>query len=72
MASIVASTEISRNPDDVFAYVTDPSRLPELQESVVKAESGTLTLAQPSSRGLGMVGFGRASVQRCRLFGNVA
>jgi uncharacterized protein YndB with AHSA1/START domain len=39
LASIVASTEISRNPDDVFAYVTDPTRLPEWQESVVKAES---------------------------------
>ena len=39
MASIVASTEISRNPDDVFAYVTDPTRLPEWQESVIKAES---------------------------------
>ena len=39
MASIVASTEISRAPDDVFAYVTDPNRLPEWQESIVKAES---------------------------------
>jgi uncharacterized protein YndB with AHSA1/START domain len=39
MTSIVASTEISRNPDDVFAYVTDPTRLPEWQESVIKAES---------------------------------
>jgi len=39
MASIVASTEISRSPDDVFAYVTDPNRLPEWQESVVRAES---------------------------------
>lgn len=39
MASIVASTEISRSPADVFAYVTDPNRLPEWQESVVKAES---------------------------------
>ena len=39
MASIVASTEISRAPDDVFAYVTDPNRLPDWQETVVKAES---------------------------------
>lgn len=39
MASIVASTDISRSPNDVFAYVTDPTRLPEWQESVVKAES---------------------------------
>lgn len=39
MTSIVASTEISRTPADVFAYVTDPNRLPEWQESVVKAEA---------------------------------
>ena len=39
MTSIVASTEISRAPEDVFAYVTDPTRLPEWQESVIKAES---------------------------------
>jgi len=39
MASIVASTEISRTPEDVFAYVTDPNRLTEWQESVVEAES---------------------------------
>ena len=39
MASIVASTEILRAPDDVFAYVTDPTRLPDWQESVVEAES---------------------------------
>ena len=42
MTSIVASTEISRNPDDVFAYVTDPTRLPEWQESVIKAESSQI------------------------------
>lgn len=39
MAPIVASAEIARSPDDVFAYVTDPKRLPEWQESVVRAES---------------------------------
>jgi uncharacterized protein YndB with AHSA1/START domain len=38
MAPIVVSTEISRSPDDVFAYVTDPSHLPEWQESAVKVE----------------------------------
>lgn len=31
MAPIVASTEISKPPDEVFEYVTDPSRLPEWQ-----------------------------------------
>jgi hypothetical protein len=35
MAPIVASIEIQRNPEDVFSYVTDPSRLTEWQESVV-------------------------------------
>src|SRR5829696_9056671 len=39
MTSIVASTEISRAPDDVFAYVADPNRLPDWQESIVKGES---------------------------------
>jgi uncharacterized protein YndB with AHSA1/START domain len=35
VAPIVNSVEISRSPEDVFSYVTDPSRLPEWQESVV-------------------------------------
>lgn len=35
MAAIVESIEIARRPQDVFSYVTDPSRLPEWQESVV-------------------------------------
>jgi uncharacterized protein YndB with AHSA1/START domain len=29
MAPIVNSVEISRPPEDVFAYVTDPTHLPE-------------------------------------------
>jgi uncharacterized protein YndB with AHSA1/START domain len=37
MAPIVASTEIARPPEEVFAYVADPSRLTEWQESVVHA-----------------------------------
>ncbi len=35
MAAIVFSIDLSRRPEDVFSYVTDPSRLPEWQESVV-------------------------------------
>ena len=35
MAPIVESIEISRRPEDVFSYVTDPSRVSEWQESVV-------------------------------------
>ena len=37
MAPIVSSTEIARRPEDVFSYVSDPSRLPDWQESVVGA-----------------------------------
>lgn len=39
MAPIVTSTEIARPPEDVFSYVTDPSRLAEWQESVVSTRS---------------------------------
>ena len=35
MTTIVESVEISRAPADVFAYVTDPSHLPEWQASVI-------------------------------------
>jgi uncharacterized protein YndB with AHSA1/START domain len=37
MAPIVSSIEIARRPDEVFAYVSDPSRLAEWQESVVSS-----------------------------------
>lgn len=37
MAPIIESIEISRSPEDVFSYVTDPSHLPDWQESVVSA-----------------------------------
>lgn len=39
MAPIVNSIEISRRPEDVFAYVTDPSHLPDWQESVVSVRT---------------------------------
>jgi uncharacterized protein YndB with AHSA1/START domain len=37
MAPIVSSIEIARPPEEVFSYVTDPSRMAEWQESVVSA-----------------------------------
>jgi uncharacterized protein YndB with AHSA1/START domain len=37
MAPIVSSIEIARPPEEVFQYVTDPSRLPEWQESAVES-----------------------------------
>ena len=39
MAAIVSSIEIARPPQEVFSYVTDPSRLTEWQESVVTARA---------------------------------
>jgi uncharacterized protein YndB with AHSA1/START domain len=39
MAPIVVTTEIARSPADVFDYVTDPNKLSEWQESVVRSES---------------------------------
>jgi uncharacterized protein YndB with AHSA1/START domain len=41
MAPIVTTVEISRTPDDVFAYVTDPSHLPEWQASAVSVQHDT-------------------------------
>jgi hypothetical protein len=38
VAPLVHSVEIDRNPEDVFAYVTDPSTFTEWQEAVVRAE----------------------------------
>lgn len=38
MASIVESVEISRRPEDVFPYATDPARISEWQENVVKTQ----------------------------------
>ena len=50
MAPIVESIEISRSPEDVFSYVTDPSHLPEWQESAVRVRrEGDAALA-PGSR----------------------
>ncbi|MCX4528920.1 MULTISPECIES: SRPBCC family protein [unclassified Streptomyces] len=37
MSAIRESIEISRSPQDVYAYVTDPSHLPEWQDSAVSA-----------------------------------
>ncbi|MFB7788599.1 SRPBCC family protein [Streptomyces vinaceus] len=37
MSAIRESIEISRTPEDVFDYVTDPTRLPEWQDSALSA-----------------------------------
>src|SRR5918994_7763475 len=36
MAPIVSHIEIARPPDEVYPYVTDPSRFPEWQHDVVR------------------------------------
>ena len=36
MPPIVSSFEIARPPDEVYSYVTDPSRFPEWQHDVVR------------------------------------
>ena len=41
MAAIVESVEISRQPEAVFSYVTDPTHLPEWQEGVVRVRKET-------------------------------
>jgi uncharacterized protein YndB with AHSA1/START domain len=38
VAPIANSVEIARRPEDVFAYVTDPTRFHEWQDAVVRAE----------------------------------
>ena len=37
MNPITCSVEISRRPEEVFAYISDASRFPEWQEKVVSA-----------------------------------
>jgi uncharacterized protein YndB with AHSA1/START domain len=39
MAAIVESIEISRRPEDVFAYLTEPSHVPEWQESALSVRA---------------------------------
>ena len=36
MPPIVSTIEISRPPDEVFSYVTDPSRFAEWQDDVMR------------------------------------
>jgi uncharacterized protein YndB with AHSA1/START domain len=38
MAPITVSVEIARPPEEVFAYVTDPSHLSEWQDSVIRVD----------------------------------
>jgi uncharacterized protein YndB with AHSA1/START domain len=47
MSAIKETIDIARRPEDVFSYVTDPSHLPEWQESAVavrQVDEGPLTV----------------------------
>ena len=50
MASLVHSVDIDRRPDEVFAYVTDPSRFTEWQAAVVSANAEGSEPMQQGSR----------------------
>jgi uncharacterized protein YndB with AHSA1/START domain len=47
---MVHSVEIDRSREDVFAYVTDPTRFPEWQEAVVRASPQGAGPVQQGSR----------------------
>jgi uncharacterized protein YndB with AHSA1/START domain len=40
MAPITTTTEVARPPQEVFAYVTDPTRFVEWQQNVVSGADG--------------------------------
>lgn len=50
MAPIVASVEVARPPGEVFAYVTDPQRLPEWQWGVAGASMASAGQPAAGSR----------------------
>jgi uncharacterized protein YndB with AHSA1/START domain len=50
VAPIVSAIEVARPPGEVFAYVTDPARLPEWQDGVVSARMATDGPPRPGSR----------------------
>jgi uncharacterized protein YndB with AHSA1/START domain len=50
MAPIVESVEISRRPEDVFRYVTDPDHLRDWQASVVDVKKEEAGPIHPGSR----------------------
>ena len=50
MAPIIHSVDIERSPDEVFAYITDPSRFTEWQSAVVSARAESSEPLQQGSR----------------------
>ncbi|SNX64337.1 polyketide cyclase/dehydrase/lipid transport protein [Streptomyces sp. TLI_55] len=50
MPAIREVIDVDRSPEDVYAYITDPSHLPEWQLSAVKAEPLDEGPIQPGSR----------------------
>jgi uncharacterized protein YndB with AHSA1/START domain len=62
MAPIVNSIEISRRPEDVFTYLTNPAQLPDWQESAVAVRGDSLDACSRHIRSMRfrgeLVGFG--------------
>lgn len=50
MPTITRSVDISRSPDEVFWYVTDPSHFPQWQDSALSARNGDKTSFAAGSR----------------------
>jgi uncharacterized protein YndB with AHSA1/START domain len=60
MPAITTSTEVARPPEEVFAYVTDPGRFAEWQESVVDGHMAGTGPHAPGDRCLSTRRVGRA------------
>jgi uncharacterized protein YndB with AHSA1/START domain len=60
MAPITASIEVARPPEEVFAYVTDPSRFAEWQENVIEGHMAGTGGPAPGDRCLTTRRMGRA------------
>src|SRR6266540_3458483 len=50
MAPIVITVEIARPPDEVFSYVTDPSRFAEWQQDIVSGHMDESGMPHKGSR----------------------
>jgi uncharacterized protein YndB with AHSA1/START domain len=60
MAPITTSTEVARTPEEVFAYVTDPTRFAEWQQGVVDGQMAGAGPHAPGDRCLTTRRVGRA------------
>jgi uncharacterized protein YndB with AHSA1/START domain len=50
MAPIITTTEIARSAEEVFAYVTDPSKMREWQQGCARIACHSITLKPEAIR----------------------